>query len=521
MMFASARLGARNDSLNRTRSSWQTSVATTHPTAANGRTAIAIAITLFASYAYFYQAGGWNQNSRFALVRAIVEQGTLRIDDTVSVDGQLITGDLTKYGDHTYSDKAPGLALIAVPLVALSQLFVTEPQSPSGIASISYIATLFSASLPTIFTALMILQLCSRLGATPSAAAFAALVFGLGSPAWCYSTLFYGHALTTACLTGAFAAALALEAPSCSRRDWLLGATVGLCGGWATVTEYQTVVPAAITASLALWHAAKGGRARALRVTIGITVSAIMCASVLAWYNQTSFGSPLHLGYLNVPGFEGMSQGFFGITRPDYNVMKQLLFGQFRGLFYLSPILIAAPIGLLLLVRDRYSRLAGLTAATIAAFYLVLNASYYYWDGGWSYGPRHMAPALPFLSLAVAPIWSKGRPILRLGLLMVALYGAGHAFVAVSTTAQPPDTYLRPVAQLFWPRFIQGDLSTNWQSYLEYLPRDERDHTSHAWNIGEKIGLSGLASLLPLVLTWFVIGFTWWKQRNRSLTLTT
>ena len=521
MMFASTMLGVRNDSLNRTRYSWQTSTEPTRATAARQRTAIAVAITLFVSYAYFYQAGGWNQNSRFALVRAIVEQGTLRIDDTVSVDGQLITGDLTKHGGHIYSDKAPGLALLAVPLLALTQPFVAEPQSPAGIASLSYIATLFSASLPTILTALIILHLCSRFGATPAAAAFSALVFGLGSPAWCYSTLFYGHALATACLTGAFAAALALKAPSSTRRDWLLAATVGLCGGWATVTEYQTVIPAAMTASLGFWHAAKRGRARALRVTIGISVSAIMCASVLAWYNQTSFGSPLHLGYLNVTGFEGMNQGFFGITRPDYNVMKQLLFGQFRGLFYLSPVLIAAPIGLVLLIRDRHSRLAGLTSAAIAAFYLVLNASYYYWDGGWSYGPRHMAPALPFLSLAVAPLWSKGRTILRLGLLMVTLYGVGHAFIAVSTTAQPPDTYLRPVTQLFWPSFIHGELSTNWQSYLDYLPRDERDHTSHAWNIGEKIGLSGLTSLTPLVSAWCAIGFTWWKLRNRGLAITT
>ena len=35
---------------------------------------------IFFSYAYFYEGGGWNQNSRFDLVRAIVEQGTLRID---------------------------------------------------------------------------------------------------------------------------------------------------------------------------------------------------------------------------------------------------------------------------------------------------------------------------------------------------------------------------------------------------------------------------------------------------------
>src|SRR3569832_656623 len=30
---------------------------------------------------YFHQGGGWNQNSRFALVRAIVDDGTFAIDD--------------------------------------------------------------------------------------------------------------------------------------------------------------------------------------------------------------------------------------------------------------------------------------------------------------------------------------------------------------------------------------------------------------------------------------------------------
>ena len=35
---------------------------------------------LLLSYAYFYQGGGWNQNSRFALVRAMTERDTLQID---------------------------------------------------------------------------------------------------------------------------------------------------------------------------------------------------------------------------------------------------------------------------------------------------------------------------------------------------------------------------------------------------------------------------------------------------------
>ena len=34
----------------------------------------------FIAFAYFHQGGGWNQNVRFAMVRAIVEEGELWID---------------------------------------------------------------------------------------------------------------------------------------------------------------------------------------------------------------------------------------------------------------------------------------------------------------------------------------------------------------------------------------------------------------------------------------------------------
>ena len=33
--------------------------------------------TAFIAFAYFHQGGGWNQNVRFAMVRAIVEEGRL------------------------------------------------------------------------------------------------------------------------------------------------------------------------------------------------------------------------------------------------------------------------------------------------------------------------------------------------------------------------------------------------------------------------------------------------------------
>src|SRR5207245_10703040 len=40
-----------------------------------------IFVTLFAAYSYFHQGGGWNQNSRFDQTRAIVETGSLAIND--------------------------------------------------------------------------------------------------------------------------------------------------------------------------------------------------------------------------------------------------------------------------------------------------------------------------------------------------------------------------------------------------------------------------------------------------------
>jgi hypothetical protein len=40
----------------------------------------ALFATTFLAFASFHQGGGWNQNARFAMVRAMVEEGTFSID---------------------------------------------------------------------------------------------------------------------------------------------------------------------------------------------------------------------------------------------------------------------------------------------------------------------------------------------------------------------------------------------------------------------------------------------------------
>ena len=452
---------------------------------------------LLVAFAWFYQAGGWNQNSRFDLTRAIVEEGTLTIDSYHEN-----TGDKARHDGHVYSDKAPGLALTALPMVAAARPLTGT--SPSGLAWLTWLATVWVAALPTALTALLIILVARRAGATEGGAVFGALVFGLATPAWAYATLFFGHALATFCLFGAFAAALTL-----GERPLLMGLLVGIGGGWASVTEYPSAPPAAILCGLALAVAARPVRAR---VAAGILAGGLVAACALVGYNLAAFGSAFQTGYTHVEGFSGMKEGVMGVTYPKLDVLFQISFGSYRGLFFFAPVLVAAPFGFFSGVGPR--RVAAVAGA-IVLYYFLFNASYRYWHGGWSYGPRHMAPALPFLASGLACLWSRARRPLRALLLAGALVSGALTLVAVSTTAQPPGGMRQPLGTLLWPAFRDGDLSLNHQSFLDTEADPDRlrgrSLPRAAWNLGEKLGLSGHASLAPLLLVLGLCGVLAWR----------
>src|ERR1700758_727040 len=77
---------------------------------AHRKAAVLLGAVAFFSFLYFYEGGGWNQNSRFDLLRAIVERHTLQIDAYHEN-----TQDNAHFRGHYYSDKAPGLVFLALP----------------------------------------------------------------------------------------------------------------------------------------------------------------------------------------------------------------------------------------------------------------------------------------------------------------------------------------------------------------------------------------------------------------------
>jgi hypothetical protein len=375
------------------------------------RMAVLGAVVLF-SCAYFYSAGGWNQNTRFDLVRAIVEQGTIRIDAYHEN-----SGDKALANGHVYADKAPGASFAAVPPVWLVRAVVAlTGRSTSGDATViwlSYVATAAAGAVPVAIVALCVFLLARRMGASDDRAAIAALITTLGTPLWAYATVLWGHALTACCLMVAFVAAdLLRDDVDDPKRDIALGGGVGLAAGWAVVTEFPAAIPAAILAALVTLTVWRQGGARRARVLGALAAGAVACAAVLMIYQWAAFGSPFHLGYASEESPELLQAGFFGITVPNADVMGELLWGSYRGLLPLAPALIVTPVGFWMAWRSPMKWTIAAVAICVV-YYFLLNSAYEHWEGGWSYGPRQVGAILGCLGLGVIPVLMRGGTFVR------------------------------------------------------------------------------------------------------------
>ncbi len=206
-------------------------------------------------------------------------------------------------------------------------------------------------------------------------------------------------------------------------------------------------------------------------------------------YNLAVFHSVLKVSYAYQVGFTETRQGFFGITYPKPHVMLSLLMGQYRGLLPTAPVLLVAPLGLLLLWRNVKPRRHCLILVAVPLYYYLLNASYVNWYGGWCYGPRYLSAGLFFLAPALAIIWTHGANIVRA--FLVVLSGAGFwlSLIAVSTCPLPNAEWMRPIPHLV-RAFAAGQIPL---------------YTGTGTNAGTFFaGLFGIASLIPLLITWLV-----------------
>lgn len=471
------------------------------------RRATVLFLVLLICYAYFLPRWAeWNQNSRMDLTMAIVEQGTFIIDDYYEN-----TGDYAVYGGHVYTDKAPGTSFVGVPAYAvfraLARLPVVErllerasrssafqatlQERGTGLleekvrfAAALYFVTSLSIAVPSALLGGLMYRFLGHILPSPGLRWLLVLAYGLGTIAWPYSTVLYGHQLAAVLLFAAFYLAWRVRRGTLNASAlWGIGALLGL----AVLVEFPALPAAAFLTLYTLLPAPL--RPAPLRPTsllprsiAPLLLAALPFALLLAYYNATCFGSPFASGYRYLANFPEISgYGLLGFGPPRWEPLWGITFSPYRGLFYLSPFLLLALPGFVAWVKEREWRAEGVLAAAFAGVQFLLISCWYDWRGGFAIGPRNLLLVLPYLVVAVAFFlrrWGgKGRLAFG-GLVLLSLGMTGVA--ATAGQSFPPITIANPWTAYWWPRFIVGDVTRN---------------------LGMAAGLPGLWSLLPLPTT--------------------
>jgi hypothetical protein len=269
-----------------------------------------------------------------------------------------------------------------------------------------------------------------QMGASVRASLMASLSVCLATPLLGWSVQFFGHVGAGAALVIAFALCTGLGRAETLMRPAWRAITSGAALSLAVSIEY-TAAPAALMVALyALWWLTHCPTRDAWKLFALALCTALLSLIPLLAYHWISFGGPFQMGYSYVVGFEGMQQGFLGLTRPDPMVLWQIVFGFRRGVLWLSPILILVPWGIWLGLRSTVRGGSGyrpemLLCLAVILYYFLLNASYFYWSGGASVGPRHTMPAVFFMALPLLWVWTslegRARYVLR-GLFALSLF---------------------------------------------------------------------------------------------------
>jgi len=373
-----------------------------------------------------------NELTRLETVYAFVEKGTLAIDDVIPVLGD--HEDKASVDGRTYSNKAPGLALAAIPVYRFLRVFWPAPRSAADnlfvLLRILIVSTVCVAALARFLV---------RLTPHPGIGLIG-LAVAFGTPFLFYARSFFSHAWAAALLFLAWDLLRRAEERERSRRVvWTLLSS-GAVAMWAAISEYPVAPLVALLALRAL-----SGRSWK-RAILFLSGAALPFALLLA-YNSACFGSPWSLSSAHEasPLYSGLvHQGFFGFGLPNPTVAVRMLLSPERGLLLFSPFWLWAIPGFVKWWRSGHDRAdAGFAIASCAGFFLLMTA-YSNWHGGWSLGNRYLLPVLFLAGLALPHALAS--PLSRSAFLAATVFSVATHFLLTASWPHFPPDFSWPVA---------------------------------------------------------------------------
>jgi hypothetical protein len=459
---------------------------------ADSKIAAGLFVLAAVTFGYFTGGAGWNQDAHFDLTRAIVERQTLYIDGY-----DVNTGDVSKgTGGHTFINKPPGASILAA--VPYAVIYAVERRLHAPVDSLTlmncWIATALSIGLCGAFIGpVLYLYGRRRMEATPAIALWVSAIILFGTIIFPYSTMLFAHIPA--------ALFLLLAVTLLENRPVAAGIAAGLAVSCFYVCAIAVVI-LAFTAFSPQRHREHRGTSPWPLCLCGKTLSRFILGvlpfvALMAIYQWLCFGSPFRTAVEASTPFTQKGLLFGVIRMPSIDALYGITLSPYRGLFFVSPILLLAFVAM---KRDRkfWSVIA------IVTIFILTIASFNGWNGGFAFGPRYLVPIVPLLGIPMMA--AKPRPLW----ILAAIISVGLNFIATATDPMPSPELQHPVSRYLVPAFFTGHIGEKTRREVGWfetqsvpnvaLPRD-------SGNLGEFIfGKGTRASVIPIAL-WLAAGF--------------
>jgi len=467
----------------------------------------------FITCGYFFQGGGWNQNTRICLTRAIIHQQSFIIDpykeDSQNPYFEFVnTGDWSFKDGHYYTNKSPGLSMLAIPSFAITEFLVknlSQADMEKQVHLSTYAGTLCTTVIFASLMAVLIFHVCNFFfGFSNWQSLLLTITYGMGTLIFSYSTTFYCHVPSAFFSFLSFVLAMHLKHGTFQKK-YLLGGGSGFAAAMAVLIEPSTVF--ALGCIFIYLLSFRDGR----KTTLFFLIGCIPAGAFQLLYNASCFGSLLQSSY-NFPNPNVMwyRQGkLFGIPSP-FKLIK-LLFFPYRGILFSSPILLMMIPGTFLLLKFKKWRSETIVCLTISFAFLIFIACFYAWHGGTAAGPRYLLPAYPFaFLLTIFALKKNQKTYIALGVFSIII---NLSITLVGN--EIPMNIKNPLAEVVLKNIMDGEVSinptpvSNFENYSNItttLDLIQGENNLNSFNLGELFFPNSLLSILPLLAFWVI----WW-----------
>jgi hypothetical protein len=384
-----------------------------------------------------------NEHSRMLLTSAIVDDHTIIVDKAIERFGD--TQDKSFFNGHYYSEKAPGISILGVPVYfLLRQLRIQS--DPSWYL---FWLRLICVTIPSICFVIFLSNFWRRMfdGHSSTVLAF---VYMFGTVAFTYSLQFISHHLTAVVLFLSFSSAW--NACNNEKSQLKLVVLSGFFAGAALIMEYPTVLQVGLLFLYVLF------RFRLSKKTMLFIAGLLPFVLFLLLYNYAIFGTPFDSTYRH-----SMVQNVSWDV-PTAKALIGLTISSSRGLLFFSSILLLSIPGIAHLMKNNRFRLEGILILCIALSSLLFHAGMSNWPAGWSLGPRYLTPILPFLMTAIAYYLSAESSTISAKIFFFIFTSCISIFMITTGTITfpfPAEEIANPVFSLFVPMMIHGAYSLN------------------------------------------------------------